>query len=186
MSFHPGIPLACCLFVVFICCVSIMGCTGDKTSEKQSRGESVVSKISFESQFNGAVLATGTIKSQLLFFEKQVDLNDVRYILEGFDSEILSKIDYSENLLICVIAGNRPSSGYNIQVDDVYLEAGQISIQIHEDIPGPQQGVEDAETVPFEIISINRKVIVGEDRKQFIFILIDGQKNELARSVYSP
>ena len=161
-----------------------ISCTEHRIPENDVKRD--VEYLPFVRLLGKAPLASGALPPQILLVEGEKTLYDMTARVPGIDKDSLGKIDFSRDLLVCIIIGNRPSTGYSVHVDSVRRSDNDISLLIREVKPGPRQAVEDAETIPFEIIRLERSIIALKEHKQYTVRLIDQKGKELAKAMYSP
>lgn len=65
-------------------------------------------------------------------------------------------VDFSENVVVAVMQGMRPTGGYSIEVKDVTANEGALRVSVEATIPGPTCLVTDALTSPYQIVEVSR------------------------------
>lgn len=63
-------------------------------------------------------------------------------------------VDFTRNVVVVVAAGQRPTGGYGIAIDQVTQADGQLTIQVVETTPGPNCVTAGAATQPVDVVVI--------------------------------
>ena len=66
------------------------------------------------------------------------------------------EVDFSEEMVIAIFSGEKPTGGYSIEITKVELDEDEVTIFFEEVSPEPGQPVTEALTQPFHIVKINR------------------------------
>jgi len=85
----------------------------------------------------------------------------------------------TENLILVVFAGQKPSSGHSIAVEGIYPQEDVYLVQVEEILPDPGQITEPAVTLPYQIVAISKTEFPAVADITFVFQ--DTQNKELAR-----
>ena len=65
-------------------------------------------------------------------------------------------IDFSEDMVVAVFMGEKPTGGYSIEIKDVLKKKDHIEFLIEVDEPGPDDMVAQVITSPYHIIKLDR------------------------------
>ena len=71
----------------------------------------------------------------------------------------LPEVDFTQEQVVAVFAGVKPSSGYSIEVISVETTNSILVITVKDSQPGPGDGVFTAQTKPYHIIKIPRMTV---------------------------
>ena len=173
------------LSLLAICCCLAVGCANGTKPSTQRDVKETTQHLPFERLFSKAPLASGIVMAQIVLIQNEADLDKIRPSIAEIDTDLSGKTDFSKELLIYIATGNQPSTGYSVHVQSVRRTGNEIMVLIREEQPTPQQVVEDAETVPFEVIRLSRSSVAPENGRESLLRLVDEQRNELASVVYS-
>ena len=64
------------------------------------------------------------------------------------------EVDFTHNVVVAVAAGQRPSGGYEIRIDQVRQVNGELRVEVVETTPGPNCATSGALTQPADVIVI--------------------------------
>ena len=83
--------------------------------------------------------------------------NQLLAIIANGNSVITNKdVDFSEEIVVGVFLGEKPTGGYSIEITDVLKQNDFIEFLIKIDEPDPGQMVTEAITSPYHIIKLKR------------------------------
>lgn len=68
----------------------------------------------------------------------------------------LPPIDFTRDMLIAATMGTRPSGGFAIHVDGIYVDSARVYVAVRDVSPGPGCGVTLAMTAPFTVWRVPR------------------------------
>jgi len=61
-------------------------------------------------------------------------------------------VDFTKGMVVAVAAGQRPSGGYEIQVHRVAQQAGELTVEVLETVPGPNCMTSASLTQPVDVV----------------------------------
>ena len=140
-------------------------------------------QLTFESLLIKSPLANGVVRVQIIPIQNEENFIEIQDGFDDLKNELIGEIDFSRILVVYIIAGNKASTGYAVSVQKVWSSADTITISISEREPCKSEMVEDAESVPLEIIALERSIISSDIHSEKTFKLVDMKGNELARAI---
>ncbi len=151
-----------------------------ETAACQTKSEDVP----FDRLAKGAMLADRTWKATIIVIANRQGLESAADRLAGTAVDSLGSVDFVSELLVWVTIGNRPTSGYSVDVEHMQRTGDEVAVTFAEGTPAPREPVEDAETVPFQFVKISRAAAAPRRGTEVVFKLIDVQGNEVARATH--
>jgi len=70
-------------------------------------------------------------------------------------------VDFTKGMVVAVAAGQRPSGGYEIQVHRVAQQAGELTVEVLETVPGPNCMTSASLTQPVDVVVLPAVSIQG-------------------------
>ena len=101
---------------------------------------------------------SGIITREQFVIESQDEWEEFwsRHGSAEFPTPMLPQVDFSEERVVVVFSGEKPTGGYSIEITKVELDKDEVTIFFEEVSPEPGQPVTEALTQPFHIVKINR------------------------------
>jgi hypothetical protein len=66
------------------------------------------------------------------------------------------EINFSEEMVICAFMGKRPTTGYNISIEKMWLEEGKLHVEVAKHSPPKNAAVGEALTYPYVFVSLKK------------------------------
>lgn len=174
------------IYILTFCLGWVIGIGQYAAASEQGNETKAGNQLNFESLLNKAPLANGAVPAQIILIQNEENFREIQSGFDELKNELIGTIDFSRFLVVYIIAGNKASTGYAVSVQSVWRSADTISVSICEKEPGDREMVEDAESIPIEIISLERSSISPDNYRQKTFKLVDMNGDELARAMFLP
>ncbi|NMX21154.1 hypothetical protein C5S30_01670 [ANME-1 cluster archaeon GoMg4] len=92
--------------------------------------------------------------------------------------------DFEDFFLIAAFQGLKPTGGYGIQISEIVQKGGIVKIKVDLKEPRPGERVEEAETLPYHIIKVEKgRIKKGEIT--FVFLDLNGKKLDTIEKIIS-
>jgi hypothetical protein len=101
-------------------------------------------------------------------FERLIPLNRIQNIA----NEVPDIMQYKDSKNIyCIITKAFPTFGYSAHTDSISITGNILSVYVHIQEPHPKDRVEEAETIPYEIIKIADSIPIIQIDSSRIYII---------------
>lgn len=131
------------------------------------RGNSNGDKISFDTISKGQF--SKQIEKEYLIIRDKAGMDHILELIKSSDdTEITtSDINFTEEMIIGVFIGEKPTGGYDVEVIEVLDRKEHIELLLKIVEPGPDDIVTEAITSPYHIIKL------GSSEKEFLFNIVE-------------
>jgi len=139
------------IFLILILILSIFVLLFIFSCGKENGGENIIFDTILKDAYSQKV-------EKEYFVIKDTDsFNQLLAIIVNSNSVITNKdVDFSEEMVVGVFLGIKPTGGYSIEITDVLKHNDYIEFLIKIDEPDPGQMVTEAITSPYHIIKLKR------------------------------
>lgn len=167
-----------CIFVGLL--LSLAGCIGDKYQKGIDIDKTP--QVVNTQKFRPEVIATGDFsgysenRSELYVITHEGEWDLIGLKIENFD---ISQIDFRNELLIIILLGEKPNTGYKLNISEIKKKDTSVEVFAH--IEEHAGGI-DVNTSPYAIIKI-KKIEIAKDKAEFKLFL-NNEEFYVRKSMY--
>lgn len=142
------------------------GCSAFSADDEESGGNAPLEPLTYESLSQSAVspetIDRGAYGGDLLKGTRQVIRDDDAFAtlwnsLHGSTPPPRPDVDFSEQMVLAVVLGERPTGGYQVEISNITRNVNPTLVRafVTETVPGSSCTVTQAITVPYHIIKVD-------------------------------